>query len=383
MPRPSRARSRRPARIVVGAEGGRSVVLVAPGLLDEAGRRLRALGGASAVAVVSTPPIARLHGARLLRSLRRAGHRPILLLVPDGERAKTLAHAERLHRRFARAGLDRGARVLALGGGVVGDLAGFAAATYLRGVPLVMAPTTLLAQVDASIGGKTAVNLPEGKNLVGAFHQPRLVLADTATLATLPDREFRSGLAEVVKVGAALDPALFALLERQAERLLARDPALVARVVARCARLKARLVAADERDVSGRRALLNYGHTVGHALEAATGYRRLRHGEAVAIGIVAAARLAVRLGTLSPAAAARQEGLLARLGLPTRVPRGISLSHVTEALRRDKKARDGRLVFVLTPSVGSARLRPLRSIRLVSRVLVELGCGREGESDGR
>ncbi len=382
MPRPNRARPRRPARITVDARGGRSVVLVGPGLLDEAGRRLRTLGDASDLAVVSTPPIARLHAARLLRSLRRAGQRPILFLVPDGERAKTPAQVERLHRRFARAGLDRGARVLALGGGVVGDLAGFAAATYLRGVPLVMAPTTLLAQVDASIGGKTAVNLPEGKNLVGAFHQPRLVLSDTATLATLPDREFRSGLAEVVKVGAALDRALFALLEREAARLLARDPALVARVVARCARLKARLVAADERDLSGRRALLNYGHTVGHALEAATGYR-LRHGEAVAIGIAAAARLAVRLGALTPASAARQEALLARLGLPTRVPRGVSLSLVTEALRRDKKARDGRLVFVLTPSMGSARLRPLRSIRLVSRVLIGLGCGREGESDGR
>ena len=359
MPHPSRARSRRPARVVIAAAGGRSLVLVAPGLLDEAGERLKALGGPSTVAVVSTPPVARLYGKRLLRSLRRAGHRPILLTVPDGERAKTPAHAERLHRRFARAGLDRGARVVALGGGVVGDLAGFAAATYLRGIPLVMAPTTLLAQVDASVGGKTAVNLPEGKNLVGAFHQPCLVLADTATLATLPDRELRSGLAEAVKVGAALDRALFALLERDAERLLARDPASIGRVVTRCVRLKARLVASDERDVRGRRALLNYGHTVGHALEAATGYRRLRHGEAVAIGIAAAARLAVRLGALSPAAAARQERLLERLGLPTRIPRGVSLSRVAQALRRDKKARDGRLVFVLTPSVGSARLRPL------------------------
>jgi 3-dehydroquinate synthase len=331
---------------------------------------------------VSSARIARLHGARLLRSLRRAGHRPVLLLVPDGEGAKTPAQVEGLHRRFARAGLDRGAWVLALGGGVVGDVAGFAAATYLRGVRLAMAPTTLLAQVDASIGGKTGVNLPEGKNLVGSFHQPRLVLADTRALATLPEREFRSGLAEVVKVGAALDRALFALVEREADRLLERDPVLVARVVARCARLKAGVVTADERDLSGRRAVLNYGHTVGHALEAATGYRRFRHGEAVSIGIVAAARLAVRLGALAPADAARQERLLARLGLPTRVPRGVPLSRIVQALRRDKKARDGRLVFVLTPSMGSARLRPLRTIRHVSRVLVDLGCGGEGASDG-
>lgn len=267
---------------------------------------------------------------------------------------------------------------MALGGGAVGDLAGFAAATFLRGVPLVILPTTLLAQVDASIGGKNAVNLPEGKNLVGAFHQPALVLADTETLATLPEREFRAGLAEVVKLGAVADAALFRRIEREAARILAREPRVVAGLVALAIRWKARLVADDERDLRGRRALLNYGHTLGHAIEAACGFRRLLHGEAVAIGIAGAARLAAATGLMAPAGAARQEALLARLGLPTRVPPGVTRRALLRAIRADKKALAGRPAFVLTAKIGSGRLRWLKSTRELNRVLVELGCGREG-----
>jgi 3-dehydroquinate synthase len=370
--------ARRARRIILRTGSGESHLHCGPGLLDDAGALLAARVSPGPAAVVTTRRVARLYGARLLRSLRRAGFRPAAIVLPDGERAKSIAVAAALYRAFVRARLDRGSPVVALGGGAVGDVAGFAAATYLRGVPFVAAPTTLLAQVDASVGGKTAVNLPEGKNLVGAFHQPILVLADTSALATLGDRDFRSGVAEIVKVAAVLDAALFRLLERRADAVLARDAALIADLVARAVRWKARVVAEDERDTTGRRALLNYGHTVGHALEAAARFRALRHGEAVAIGIVAASRLAAALGILAAGDAARQEALIRRLGLPTRVPPGTSLAAVLAAIGRDKKVSRGRPAFVLTPQVGSGRLAPLISTRTLSRVLVELGCGRRG-----
>lgn len=349
-----------------------------PDLLDLAGELLALRVSPGRAAVVSTARVFRIHGRRLVRSLRGAGFDPVPILVPEGERSKSIAMATRLYRAFLRAGLDRSSTVIALGGGVVGDLAGFAAATFLRGVPFVVAPTTLLAQVDASVGGKTAVNLSEGKNLVGAFHQPRLVIADTRTLRTLSEREFRSGLAEVVKVAAALDAPLFRRMERDAEAILARDESVIAALVARAVRWKVRLVAEDERDVAGRRALLNYGHTVGHALETATGFRALRHGEAVAVGIVAASRLAARMGLLAEAEALRQEALIARFGLPTRVPRGVAVDRILTLIGRDKKATAGRPAFVLTPQVGSASLHTLFSTRILRGVLVELGCGRRG-----
>ncbi len=366
------------SRIVLRLGGFESHLHSGPDLLDLAGELLALRVSPGRAAVVSTARVFRLHGRRLVRSLHRAGFDPAPILVPDGERSKSIAMATRLYRAFLRAGLDRSSTVIALGGGVVGDLAGFAAATFLRGVPFVVAPTTLLAQVDASVGGKTAVNLSEGKNLVGAFHQPRLVIADTRTLRTLSEREFRSGLAEVVKVAAALDAPLFRRMERDAEAILARDESVIAALVARAVRWKVRLVAEDERDVTGRRALLNYGHTVGHALETATGFRALRHGEAVAVGIVAASRLAARMGLLAEAGALRQQALIARFGLPTRVPRGLEVDRILALIGRDKKATAGRPAFVLTPQVGSASLHELFSTRILRGVLVELGCGRRG-----
>jgi 3-dehydroquinate synthase len=273
-----------------------------------------------------------------------------------------------LYEAFARAGLERGRPVFALGGGVVGDLAGFAAATWLRGVPLVMVPTSLLAQVDSSVGGKVGVDLPRGKNLVGAFHQPRLVVIDPDVLQTLPARHVRAGLAEAAKVGWALDRKLALLLERSGlERL--ED------VIVRAVRAKARVVAADERD-QGARQLLNYGHTAGHALEAIGGYRRWIHGEAVALGMAIAARLAVRRRLLSADDEARQLALLARLGFPpaARALRGVSARKLFQAMQLDKKRSGGSLRFVLTERMGVASFGHRVGRAEVIAALQDAGC---------
>ena len=239
---------------------------------------------------------------------------------------------------------------MALGGGAVGDLAGFVSATYMRGTNFVQLPTTVLAQVDASSGGKTAIDHRKGKNLIGAFHQPRLVIVDTATVDSLPEREYRSGLAEVVKHGIVLEAAYFDDVEASAETLAQREPSTVDRVIAGSCRLKASVVERDERE-SDLRMVLNYGHTIGHAIEAATGFARMTHGEAVSLGIAAEAALAVRLGLASSATRARQEGLLSRLGLPTRTS-ALDPVLVLDAMTRDKKSRDGRVPFVLAPEIG-------------------------------
>jgi 3-dehydroquinate synthase len=287
-------------------------------------------------------------------SLRAAGFEVVEATVPEGEAAKTVAVAERLWDAFLEARLDRTSTVVALGGGAVGDVSGFAAATYMRGINVVHMPTTLLCQVDASIGGKTAVDHPRAKNLIGAFHQPRLVLVDPSTLRTLPERDYRSGLAEVVKHGIVLDADYFADLERSLAPLLARDMATLERVVAGSCRIKAAVVERDESD-SDYRNVLNYGHTIGHAVEAVTGYSRWTHGEAVSLGIVAEAKLAERLGLAGEETTARQLRLLAAVGLPV-AGSGAAPEAVVEALGRDKKSRDGRVPFVLAPEIGKFRL---------------------------
>jgi len=335
--------------------GARSyTVQIGPGLLDAVGPECAKLGLGRRAAVVTQRAVA-AHAARVTESLRGAGFEPAVLVVTEGEESKSLREAERLWDGFVAHGLDRASPVVAVGGGVVGDLAGFAGAAFMRGLPVVQVPTTLLAQVDASIGGKVAVNHPRGKNLIGAFHQPRLVLIDPETLRTLPEREYRSGLAEVVKTGAALDAGLFRSLERGLDALARRDAALLEAVVATCGAAKARIVERDEREETGLRMVLNYGHTVGHALEALSGYRRWLHGEAVAIGMAAAGRLAVRLGWTDAGTAARQDALLEGVGLPTRFT-GIAPREIADALRLDKKARDGRVPFILMKSVGRAEV---------------------------
>jgi len=331
-----------------------SRVRIAPGSLDRLGAFARSVTGASRVALVTDTHVGPLWGARASRALRRADLRVVTLIVPAGERSKRAAVLARLWDDFARAGLGRGDAVVALGGGVVGDLAGFAAATWLRGVPWVCVPTTLLAQVDSSVGGKTAIDLGAGKNLAGAFHQPAGVLVDPATLSTLPPRHVRAGLAEVLKTGFATDAALFAWCERHADELSAGDPAALAGAVTRTLRAKARVVMADERErEGGGRTALNFGHTLGHAIEAARGYRGLLHGEAVAIGMRAAAELSERAGGLARGERVRLEAMLDHVGLPVRMP-PTPLRALLAAMASDKKRSGSGVRWVLTPRIGLA-----------------------------
>jgi len=309
--------------------------------------------------VVTVPPVGRRYAAAALRSLRAAGLPATRFDVPDGDRSKSLAQVARLYEAFLDAGADRSSVVIALGGGMVGDLAGFAAATLLRGLPLVQVPTTLLAMIDSSLGGKTGVNLRRGKNLVGAFHQPRLVWADAALLRTLPPRVLAAGMAEVVKHGAIRDAVLFERLERDLERVLAlRDEALVLDVLERAVAVKADVVAQDERE-TGLRAHLNFGHTLGHAVEALRGYRGILHGEAVAMGMVFAARRSEALGIAPEGLAERLRALLARAGLPTELP-DLPRAAYLAALRVDKKRRGTRIRFVVLKGVGAADTVALR-----------------------
>ncbi|MBI3031087.1 MAG: 3-dehydroquinate synthase [Candidatus Rokubacteria bacterium] len=329
-------------------------ILVGVGALRSVGARLATLGAGRRVALVSDRSVMALHGPVVIESLRASGFSVAEIRVPEGEIAKTLAVAEGCWDDCLAAGLDRGSTLLALGGGAVGDLAGFVAATYMRGIPFVQLPTTLLAQVDASIGGKVAIDHPRAKNLIGAFHQPRLVVVDPSVLSTLPDAEFRSGLSEVVKHGIALDAAYFADIEAHVREILAKDLPTLERIIAGSCRLKGRVVEADERE-GGPRAALNYGHTVGHALEAATSFSKWLHGEAVSLGIAAAALIARRLGLADAETVTRQVGLLKALGLPVTFS-GPTPEAVVQAIARDKKARDGKVPFVLAPRIGEFRL---------------------------
>jgi len=329
-------------------------ILVGAGVLAQSGPELARLQVGRKVALVTDPAILALHGDAVARSLAAAGFEVTTVLLPEGERAKTLEVAASTWDRLLEAGLDRGSTVVAVGGGAVGDLAGFAAATYMRGVNFVQVPTTLLAQVDASIGGKTAIDHPRAKNLIGAFYQPRLVISDTAALLTLPEREYRSGMAEVIKHGIVLDAAYFAEVESGAAALRAREPATLERIVAGSCRLKASVVERDEQEAQLRH-VLNYGHTIGHAIEAITGYQRFAHGEAVALGIAAEAGIAERLGLAKPGVRARQLAALEALGLPV-TGVGEAPERVIEALSRDKKAKDGRVPFILAPEIGAFRL---------------------------
>ena len=330
-------------------------IVVEAGALSSIGPRLRALGVGSRAIIVSDAGVMQLHGATVTKSLEQAGFTVTVLDVPEGEAAKTFAVAERCWDRLLAAGADRTSTVLALGGGAVGDLAGFVAASYMRGVNFVQLPTTVLAQVDASIGGKTAIDHPKAKNLIGAFHQPRLVLVDPALVRTLPERDFRSGLAEIAKHGMVLDAAYFDDVERSASALLARDVEALVRVIGGSCRLKAGVIERDPEEKGELRYALNAGHTIGHALEAVTAFRTWTHGEAVALGLVAEARLAERLGLATAATRRRQETLLESLGLPVRAG-GVDADAVLKAISHDKKARDGRVPFVLTPAIGTFRV---------------------------
>ncbi len=328
---------------------------------------IRRLGIAGRAFLLSDRNVAPLYAEGVARALSAAGLDVRGAVIPAGEREKSLARLERLCERMLDAGLERSDTVVALGGGVIGDLGGFAAATYHRGIGLVQLPTTLLAMVDSAIGGKTGVNLSRGKNLIGAFHQPRLVYAGLSTLSTLPPREFRSGLAEVIKAGMVADRRLIEHLERHLEEVLALRRRPLRAAIEAAIRVKARIVALDERE-AGRRMVLNYGHTVGHAIEAATGYRRFLHGEAVALGMTAAALLAVGRGACSSRTAERQNRLLVRSGLPLRARR-LPIPAILEKLQYDKKIWRGKRRLVLTSRVGSASVREHLSPLEVERAI--------------
>ena len=337
------------------ALGERSYAIhIGAGVLDEAQLYAAHVAGRQVV-VITNQVVAPLYLDRLEAALRRAGAQVAAIVLPDGEQTKDWATLERVFDRLLEARFGRDAIVVALGGGVIGDLAGFAAAVYQRGVPLIQVPTTLLAQVDSSVGGKTAINHPRGKNMVGAFHQPLAVISDLTTLDTLPERELRAGLAEVIKHGFALDAEFVLWLESHMEQLLRRERASLGYAVRRSCELKASVVALDERE-SGLRALLNFGHTFGHAIETAQGYGVWLHGEAIAAGMVMAADLSVRMALLGRSEAMRLESLLVRAGLPVSNPH-IPAAQLLECMRVDKKADRGRLRFVLLSAPGHALVR--------------------------
>ena len=332
-------------------------IAIGPGVLASCGAALGSAEARRAVIIADTGVLA-THADAVDSSLRHAGIETMTIPVQRGEASKSVTEAARLWEALAAANVDRATHVVAVGGGVVGDLAGFIAATFARGLPVWQVPTTLVAQVDSAIGGKTGINLHGGKNLVGAFWQPRGVLVDTKTLATLPEREYVSGLAEVVKYGMILDAALFETLERRAVEILAREPTDVEAIVVRSATLKASVVSRDEHEQTGLRAILNYGHTFGHAYENATGYGTLLHGEAVAIGMTDAAELAVRLGRIPAELARRQDALLTALRLPVRLPSGPRPppGELVALMARDKKTLHGKLRFILSKQLGEVEL---------------------------
>ena len=325
-------------------------ILIRSGLRGE-------VGFSGKVAVVTNPAIRRLYGPVVLRSLQQAGYETRTILIPDGERAKTLRWVSKILDELANARFERGSVLVALGGGVVGDVTGFAAAIFARGIPCVQVPTTLVAQVDSSVGGKTGVNHALGKNLIGAFHQPRLVLIDPETLNTLPTAEWTAGMAEVIKYGMIADEEFFAYLERHMAALRSREDGPVAHIVTRSCQIKAAVVKDDERE-SDQRRILNYGHTVGHALESLGKYRTLLHGEAVAIGMVQEADLARYMGLCPNEVAARQHALVREAGLPDRLPR-VGFSELWGAMQHDKKVAEGRLYCVLPERVGRVVIEPL------------------------
>ncbi|MCS7290924.1 MAG: 3-dehydroquinate synthase [Roseiflexus sp.] len=341
--------------LYVTTPGGSYEVIVAHGALDQLPERLHRLGLRGAAWIISDDQVFPHYAPALIERLRAVGCNARGFAVPAGEPSKDLAMVARLYDWLIGNGVERRDVVLALGGGVVGDLAGFVAATVLRGIALVHLPTTLLAMVDSAIGGKTGVNHPLGKNLIGAFHQPRLVLADTATLTTLPPRELRAGWAEVIKHAVIRDAALFTHLEAITDPASLRGESLAA-VIRRAARVKIEIVNIDERE-TGERMLLNYGHTLGHAIEAACGYGDLLHGEAVAIGMHLEAQIAARMGMVEPAFVERQERLLRTYGLPTDLPPGTTVSDLLERTLRDKKVRAGRVRWALPQGIGAATVR--------------------------
>ncbi len=349
-------------------------IVIEPQGLSTLGTRMQGLKLGRKVLVISNPQIYKHYGETALTALKDAGFEAEALLLPGGERYKNLAHVQKVFDRAYEMGLERSSTLVALGGGVVGDLTGYAAASWLRGINFVQAPTTLLAMVDASVGGKTGVNHPQGKNLIGAFYQPRLVLIDPQTLETLPIREFRAALSEVIKYGVIWDRQLLDLLESQArlDYYRAITPEFLTTILERSCQSKAEVVQSDERE-QGLRAILNYGHTVGHALESLTHYKTYRHGEAVALGMVAAGRIAVALGLWDQDSCSRQEKLLKKAKLPTTLPETLDIERCMALTKGDKKVLDGRVRFILPLSLeAGARSKGPHLTKMTDQVSTDL-----------
>lgn len=345
-------------------------IAIAPSSLDELGQKMSKLNLGKKVLVVSNPSIFKHYGERTVKSLTLAGYEVASYNLPPGERYKTLNSIEKLYDVTLENRLERSSTMVALGGGVIGDMTGFAAATWLRGINVIQVPTTLLAMVDSAIGGKTGVNHPHGKNLIGAFHQPRLVLISPETLKTLPMREFRAGMAEVIKYGVIWDAELFTQMEgtKHLNQLRYMKPEFIEYILTRSCQAKADVVAKDEKE-GGLRAILNYGHTIGHAVESLTNYRLLKHGEAVAIGMVAAGQIALELGMWTPEDSKRQNALIEKAGLPTRLPPGLDIEAMIDTLQLDKKVRDGKLRFVLPTQMGVVTVTDEVPTETIRRVL--------------
>lgn len=353
-------------RILVNSSAGRYAIVCGAGVLRHAAEEIRQLGKFSRIHLVSSPRVWRAVGKNVLKCLRLKTPRTTHLMN-DAESAKNLLTVENLSRSLVRAGIDRHSLIIAVGGGVVGDVAGFAASACLRGVALVQIPTTLIAQVDSAVGGKTGVNLPEGKNLVGTFYPARLVLVDSAMLKPLPERQYRGGLAEVIKYGIIADAKLFAFLENNFDAVLCRDPAALAHIITRSLEIKAHVVSRDERE-SGLREILNFGHTFGHALETITNYRTYQHGEAVAWGMMAAALLGHEIGLTRADEVSRIVSLVRRLAPLPPWP-NVPPKKLIAAMQSDKKARAGKLRFVLAPKIGKAESHDNVPLETLERVL--------------
>jgi 3-dehydroquinate synthase len=349
-------------------------IQITPGGLGQLGASLKVLPKVGKkVLLVSNPVVFRHYGEPAIAALTQAGFDVATCILPAGERYKTLATLQKIYDAALAHRVERSSTFVALGGGVVGDMTGFAAATWLRGLNVVQVPTSLLAMVDAAIGGKTGVNHPQGKNLIGAFHQPRLVLVDPQVLQTLPGREFRAGMAEVIKYAVIWDAELFAQLEqaKRLERLSSLEDGLIEEILVRSCQAKAQVVSQDEKE-AGLRAILNYGHTIGHAVESLTGYKSINHGEGVAIGMVAAGQLAADLEHWDSAYPPRQLALLDKTGLPTELPNTLDLDEVLAALQTDKKVEAGKVRFVLPTQIGAASVTDQIPTEAIRRVLAEI-----------
>ena len=345
----------------------------AAGGLDDLGVWMSRLKLGKKVLLVSNPVIFKKYGERAIAALKLVGYEVSSCTLPAGERYKTLKSLQKIYDIALQHRLERSSTIVALGGGVIGDMAGFAAATWLRGINVVQVPTSLLAMVDSSVGGKTGVNHPQGKNLIGAFHQPRFVLIDPSVLKTLPPREFRAGMAEVIKYGIIWDAELFAKLEesKRLDQMRYVDEELLQIILSRSCQAKAAVVSKDEKE-AGLRAILNYGHTIGHAVESLTGYKLVNHGEAVAIGMVAAGQIAVQLRMWKSADAERQDALIQKAGLPTQLPNVLDIEAILDTLQTDKKVEAGKVRFVLPTQIGAVTVTDQVPADVIRQVLREM-----------